>query len=103
MGATRSSQGEKPAPVLAAAKPASLEDLARRSGCLACHGVEKRVVGPAFKDVAAKYKGQPGLEAKLMDKVRQGGGGVWGSIPMPPNPDLAASDAHALVQWVLGL
>jgi cytochrome c551/c552/cytochrome c553 len=103
VGATRSSHGEKPAPSLAAAKPETLEDLARRSGCLSCHGVDKRVVGPAFKDVAAKYKGKPGIEAKLVDKVHQGGGGVWGSIPMPPNPDLAPADALVLVQWVLGL
>ena len=80
-----------------------MDDVASRGGCLACHSIDKRVVGPAFKEVAAKYRGDPGIEAKLVDKVRHGGAGAWGSIPMPPNPALAESDAHALVRWVLGL
>jgi cytochrome c551/c552 len=103
VGATRSGSSEKATQVLAATPPPPLEDVASRSGCLACHGVEKRIVGPAFKDVAAKYRETPGIEARLVEKIRQGGGGVWGSIAMPPNPDLAPADAHALVRWVLGL
>jgi cytochrome c551/c552 len=78
-------------------------DLARRKGCLTCHGVDKRIVGPAFRDVAARYKGQAGIEAKLAEKLRRGGGGNWGPLAMPPNPDLAEADAAALVKWVLGL
>jgi cytochrome c551/c552/cytochrome c5 len=78
-------------------------DLARRKACLTCHGVDKRVVGPAFKDIASRYRGQAGIEAKLLEKVRRGSSGAWGSLPMPPNPDLAEADANALVRWVLGL
>jgi len=63
--------------------------------------VDKRIVGPAFNDVAARYKGQEGIEAKLLEKLRRGGGGVWGPIAMPPNPDLAEEDARALIRWVL--
>ncbi len=76
---------------------------AKRKACLSCHGIDKRVVGPTFKDVAAKYKGQPGIEATLAQKLRRGGSGVWGPLAMPPNPDLAEADAAALVHWVLGL
>ena len=80
-----------------------IADLAKRKACLSCHGIDKRVVGPAFKDVAARYKGEQGVEAKLVQKLRRGGSGAWGPIAMPPNPDLAESDAAALVHWVLGL
>lgn len=84
-----------------AAMPAT--ELARRKACLSCHGVDNRVVGPAFRDVAKRYKGDAGAEARLVEKLRRGGGGTWGPLPMPPNPDLAAADAAALVKWVLGL
>lgn len=88
-----------------AATPAALNmaDLAKRKACLSCHGVDNRVVGPAFKEVASRYRGQDGIEPKLVEKLRRGGGGAWGAIPMPPNPDLATADATALVKWVLGL
>jgi cytochrome c len=77
-------------------------ELAKRKACLTCHGVDKkRVVGPGFNEVAARYKGQEGIEAKLLEKLRRGGGGVWGPIAMPPNPDLAEEDARALIRWVL--
>jgi S-disulfanyl-L-cysteine oxidoreductase SoxD len=79
----------------------ALADLAKRKACLSCHGVDKRIVGPAFKEIAARYRGQDGIDAKLLQKVRRGSSGAWGPIPMPPNPDLAESDAQALVQWVL--
>jgi S-disulfanyl-L-cysteine oxidoreductase SoxD len=81
-----------------AAGPAAL---ARRSGCLACHGVDKSVVGPAFKDVAARYRGEPGAQARLAAKVRGGGSGAWGSVPMPPHPGLSDADAGELARWVL--
>jgi cytochrome c551/c552/cytochrome c553 len=77
------------------------ETLAKRKGCLACHGADKRIMGPSFREVAARYKGQEGAAAKLLEKLRRGGSGAWGPLPMPPNPDLAESDAAALVQWVL--
>jgi cytochrome c len=77
--------------------------LAQKSGCLACHSVDTKVVGPAFKDVSAKYKGK-GAEAKLVDKVKKGGSGVWGPIPMPANsPQVKDDDIKTIVSWVLTL
>ncbi len=75
--------------------------LAKKSGCLSCHSVEKKVLGPAYKDVAAKYKGQADAEAKLVAKVKKGGGGVWGPMAMPANTKISDADAHALVKWIL--
>ncbi len=75
--------------------------LAGEKACLACHTVDKKVVGPAYKDVAAKYKGDKGAEAKLVQKVLKGGVGVWGQIPMPPNAGLKEDEAKILVKWVL--
>ena len=83
---------------------AANEDLARKSGCMACHAVDKKIVGPAFKEVAAKYRTDKGAEAKLVDKVKKGGVGVWGQVPMPPNsPQVKDEDIKALVKWVLSL
>lgn len=78
--------------------------LAQKSGCLACHSVDKKVLGPAYKDVAAKYKGQKDAEAKLIEKVKKGGSGVWGPIPMPANsPQVKDEDIKKLVQWILAM
>lgn len=77
--------------------------LAKKSGCLVCHAVDRKVVGPAWKDVAAKYRGDAGAEARLMDKVAKGGGGVWGNMAMPANPKVSESDRQALVRFVLSL
>ena len=76
---------------------------AQKAGCLACHSMDKKLVGPAFKDVAAKYKGQGDAVAKLTDKVRKGGAGNWGQIPMPPNPADKISDAELkdVLGWIL--
>jgi len=76
------------------------EALAKAKGCLACHTVDKKVVGPAYKDVAAKYKGDKTAAAKLAAKVKAGGKGVWGEIPMPPN-NVTDDEAKKLVAWVL--
>ena len=76
-------------------------DLAKAKNCLACHAVDKKVVGPAYKDVAAKYKGDKTAEAKLIEKVKKGGSGVWGNVPMPPNPQVNDAELKQLVQWVL--
>ena len=77
--------------------------LAQKSGCLACHSVDVKVVGPAFKDVSAKYKGK-GAESKLVAKVKAGGSGVWGPIPMPANsPQVKDEDIKTIVSWVLSL
>ncbi len=75
--------------------------LAKKYGCLACHAVDKKVIGPSYKEVAAKYKGQKDAEAKLVDKVKKGSTGVWGKIPMPPNASVPDADIKALVKWVL--
>ena len=78
--------------------------LAQKSGCLACHSVDKKVLGPAYKDVAAKYKGDKGAEAKLVAKVKAGGSGVWGPMPMPANsPQVKDEDIRTIVKWVLSL
>jgi cytochrome c len=94
----------RPQPMAAKAAPAMpVTELARRKACLSCHGVDQRVVGPAFRDVAKRYKGDRDAEARLVEKVRRGGSGSWGPVSMPPNPDLAPADAATLVRWVLGL
>jgi cytochrome c len=76
-------------------------ELAKKSGCLACHAVDKKLVGPAYKDVAAKYANDKTAEAKLVDKVKKGGSGVWGAVPMPPNSLVKDEDIKTLVHWVL--
>ena len=78
--------------------------LAQKSGCLACHSVDAKVLGPAYKDVAAKYKGDKGAEARLVAKVKAGGSGVWGPMPMPANsPQVKDEDIKTIVHWVLSL
>ena len=87
-----------------AATPAlANEELAKKNACTACHAIDKKLVGPAYKDVAAKYKGDKGAEAKLVDKVKKGGSGVWGQVPMPPNSNVKDEDIKTLVKWILGL
>ena len=76
-------------------------DLAKSKNCMACHAIGSKLVGPAFKDVAAKYAGQKDAEAKLAAKVIKGGAGVWGPVPMPANTQVSDAEAHALVKWVL--
>lgn len=75
--------------------------LATSKNCMACHAVDKKLVGPAFKDVAAKYKGDKSAVDKLAAKVIKGGAGVWGPVPMPANPQVNDAEAHKLVAWVL--
>ena len=77
------------------------EALAKKYNCLACHAVDKKLIGPSFKDVAAKYKGNAGAEAKLIASVKKGGAGTWGQIPMPPNASVPDADVKTLVKWVL--
>ena len=78
------------------------EALAQKNGCMACHSVQQKVLGPAFKDVAAKYKGDKTAETKLIDRVKKGGSGVWGPIPMPANsPQVKDEDIKTIIQWVL--
>ncbi len=76
-------------------------DLARAKNCMSCHAIGSKLVGPAYKDVAAKYAGQKGAEDKLTVKVMKGGAGAWGSVPMPANPQVSEAEARTLVKWVL--
>jgi cytochrome c len=87
-----------------AADAAAAKALAQKSGCLACHSVDAKVLGPAYKDVAAKYKGDKSAEGKLIEKVKKGGSGVWGNIPMPANsPQVKDEDIKTIVEWILAL
>ena len=86
---------------LAAAPAFAQADLAQKKNCMACHAVDKKVLGPAYKDVAAKYAGQKDAVDKLAAKVVKGGTGVWGNIPMPANPQVNDAEAKQLVQWIL--
>lgn len=80
------------------------EDLAKKHACVACHNVKgAKTVGPTYVDVAKKYAGQKDAAAKLADKVKKGGTGVWGQVPMPPNPAVPDADVQALVKWVLSV
>lgn len=86
----------------AAVDMAKGEALAKASNCLGCHTIDKKLVGPSYQDVAKKYKGDKEAEAKLIKKVKEGGTGVWGQIPMPPNsPKVSDADIKTLVEWVL--
>jgi cytochrome c len=88
---------------LAAPAMADEQQIMQKAGCLACHTVDKKLIGPAFKEVSAKYKGDKAAEGKLVDKVRKGGAGVWGQVPMPPNAATVISDGDlkSVVQWIL--
>lgn len=87
----------------AAGTASANEKLAQSSGCLACHTVDKKVVGPAFKEIAAKYRNDKGAADKLAAKVKAGGSGVWGPVAMPPNAHVKDPDIKALVAWILAL
>ncbi len=78
------------------------QELATKKNCLACHAVDKKVVGPAYKDVAAKYAGQKDAADKLAEKVIKGGVGAWGQVPMPANTQVTPAEAKQLVTWILG-
>lgn len=99
----------EPAPVAAEAKTgvavseADFMQLAKKGNCLACHTVDKKVVGPAFKDVAARYRGDAGAEARLADKIAKGGSGVWGAMMMPPTPQLSEAERRSLAKYILSL
>lgn len=79
------------------------EELAKKNNCTACHKVDAKLVGPGYKEVAAKYKGDKKAEALLIAKVKNGGSGVWGAVPMPPNAAVKDADIKTLVKWILAL
>ena len=88
---------------LCAALPALADQkLAEKKNCLACHSVKEKIVGPSFKEIAAKYGGQANASQTLAEKIQKGGVGAWGQIPMPPN-DVTPAEAKTLADWVLGV
>lgn len=86
-----------------AADAKAAEELLKKNACTACHSIEKKMVGPAYKDVAAKYRGQKGAEANLVAKVKKGGKGVWGEVPMPPNAHVKDDEIKTMVHYILSL
>jgi cytochrome c len=80
-----------------------LEDMMKKNGCNACHSEDKKIIGPSYKDVAAKYRGDAGAVAKLTEKVKKGGSGVWGPVPMPPNTQVPDADVKKMVELILAL
>ncbi len=99
----KDTSGKVAAPAAAAppSENAAAGKLAADNGCMACHGTASKIVGPGYNEVAAKYKGQADAEAKLVAKLKAGGQGVWGAIPMPPQTQLKDEDARRLVKWIL--
>jgi cytochrome c len=90
--------------VAIAATPAfASEELAKKNACTACHAIDKKLVGPAYRDVAKKYKGDAKAEAMLVEKVKKGGVGTWGQVPMPPNASVKDEDVKTLVKWILAI
>lgn len=78
-------------------------ELAQKKNCMACHAVDKKLVGPSYKDVAAKYASQKDMAAKLAEKIQKGSSGAWGPVPMPANPQVSADEAKQLASWVLSV
>ncbi|MFO7578947.1 c-type cytochrome [Nitrosomonas halophila] len=78
-------------------------ELAKKSNCTACHQMDIKTVGPALKDIAAKYAGEEGAADKLAGKIKNGSSGVWGQIPMPPNVNVSEENAKVLAEWILSL
>lgn len=86
-----------------AADPKAAEALAKASGCLACHTVDKKLIGPGYKEIADKYRKDKGAEASLIKKVKEGGKGAWGDLPMPPSAHVKDPDIKTMVQWILSI
>jgi len=78
-------------------------ELAKKKNCMACHAVDKKLIGPAYKDVAAKYKADEAAVPTLVEHVRKGSVGIWGQIPMPANPQVSEEEAQTLVKWIMSL
>jgi cytochrome c len=81
---------------------AKAKSLAQSKNCFSCHAVDKKLVGPSLQDISKKYKGEAGAVANLAKKVKNGGSGAWGPIPMPPNP-VSDDEAKLLVEWIMGM
>lgn len=89
--------------VAGSAMAVDMPAVAKKNNCIACHTIDKKLVGPAWTDVAKKYKGDATAAAKLSEKVAKGGSGVWGPVPMTPNPKVSEADMKELVSFILGL
>jgi cytochrome c len=87
--------------MLTASTVSASQDLAKKNNCLTCHQTDKKLVGPSYQDIAKKYSGNKAAAKTLAAKVKNGGKGAWGDVPMPPNPTLKEADAEALVKWIL--
>jgi cytochrome c len=85
----------------APARAQNIDDLLKKHACLSCHAVDKKLVGPAYKEVAAKYRTQKDAQKLLVEKVKKGGVGAWGQVPMPPNAAVPDADLNAMVKWIL--
>ena len=83
------------------AREQNVDDLLKKHACLSCHAVDKKLVGPAYKEVAAKYRTQKDAQKLLVEKVKKGGVGAWGQVPMPPNAAVPDADLNAMVKWIL--
>jgi len=102
LGPIEGIQTAKAAPATApAAKAPGAEELVKANGCTACHGTTNRIVGPAFRDIGAKYAKDANAEAALVAKIRQGGTGIWGQVPMPPQPQVKDAELQSIVRWIL--
>lgn len=86
---------------LAIAPAAYAEEALKKNNCMACHAVDKKLIGPSFKDIAAKYKSNPKAQEYLTGKIQKGSAGVWGPIPMPANPQVNAADLDKIVKWIV--
>jgi len=89
--------------ILTAGNSTASEKIAQSSGCMTCHTTDRKVIGPSFKEIAAKYRNDKSAEANLKKKIKAGGSGVWGTTPMPPNAHVKDDDIKAMVQWILTL
>ncbi len=85
----------------AAPDSAAAQAILKKNACLACHAVDKKVIGPAYKDIAAKHKDDANAAELLSKHIRQGSSGVWGPVPMPPNPNVNDADLATVVEWIL--
>lgn len=102
--AVQAAAAEQPKPQAVAVTGSKERELAQKNGCFACHTIEKKLVGPSWNEVAAKYRGKKDAETKLIAKVAKGGSGIWGNVPMPPNsPKVSDADTRMLVRFILSL
>lgn len=91
------------AALLASGTAVASPELAKQKICMGCHNLDKKQVGPSFKDIAARYAGQKDAAARMAEKIVRGGGGAWGPVPMPANPKVTADEAKRLADWILSL